>query len=201
MTDGRVCDCKVGRVADEFDIAGVHESLADRWVRDRDDYSLRELARYFDERVLTAAMRAAGEDPLGHEVASTYEALTDDAVSSGERVQVENRLSRAGIDVDTLRDAFVSHQSVHTHLRECLDVEKETGPDGDQTDRAKDTLFALQSRTEAVTESTVSSLASSSLALDDFDVLVSVSVTCGECGRSYQVGDLLDRGGCTCKQS
>ncbi|WP_435320549.1 rod-determining factor RdfA [Haloarchaeobius sp. TZWSO28] len=201
MTDGRVCDCKVGRVADEFDLAGVHESLADRWVRDRDDYSLRELARYFDERVLTAAMRAAGEDPLGHEVASTYEALTDDAVSSGERIQVENRLSRAGIDVDALRDAFVSHQSVHTHLRECLDVEKETGADGDPTDRAKDTLFALQSRTEAVTESTVSSLASSSLALDDFDVLVSVSVTCGECGRSYQVGDLLDRGGCTCKQS
>ncbi|WP_435365546.1 rod-determining factor RdfA [Haloarchaeobius sp. DYHT-AS-18] len=201
MTDGQVCDCKVGRVADEFDIAGVHESLADRWVRDRDDYSLRELARYFDERVLTAAMRAAGEDPLGHEVASTYEALTDDAVSSGERVQVENRLSRAGLDVGALRDAFVSHQSVHTHLRECLDVEKETGPDGDPTDRAKDTLFALQSRTEAVTESTVDSLANSTLALDDFDVLVSVSVTCGECGRSYQVGDLLDRGGCTCKQS
>ncbi|WP_267643683.1 rod-determining factor RdfA [Haloarchaeobius amylolyticus] len=200
MGDTRVCDCKVGRVADEFDLAGVHESLAERWVRDRDDYSLRELARYFDERVLTAAMREAGEDPLGSEVASAYDALTDDAVSSGERVQVENRLSRAGVDVDAVREAFVSHQTVHTHLRECLDVEKETGPEGDPTDRAKDTLFALQSRTEAVTESTVDSLANSSLALDDFDVLVSVSVTCAACGRSYDVGELLDRGGCTCKE-
>ncbi|WP_435361971.1 rod-determining factor RdfA [Haloarchaeobius sp. DFWS5] len=198
MAEGRVCDCKVGRVAAAFDLAGVHEALAERWVRERDDYSLRQLARYFDECVLSAAMRQAGEDPLGHEVASTYDALTADDVSSGERVQVENRLTRVGVDVNQVCDAFVSHQSVHTHLRECLEVTKDTGPAGDPRDRARDTLSALQQRTEAVTMSTVESLAGEELDLAEFDVLVSVSVTCADCGRSYPVVELLDAGGCDC---
>jgi hypothetical protein len=199
------CKCKVGRGARRFDLDGVNDDLVRRWCGDgRERQSLRELAAHFDRRLLRSAVESADEAPLSGEVANLYRLLTDEDVSSGVRTQTRRRLEAAGVPVDEVESAFVSHQTVHTHLTECLDVSRDT-TENDPADRRRadrDRIRALQSRTEVVTTDALERLRESdAVALAEFDVLVDVTVLCDECGRQHDVGALLDQGGCDCRQS
>jgi len=192
------CNCKVGRVIDRYDIPELHEELADRWGEE----SLRDLEEHVNQNLLRAAMRRAGMEVLDGEVENFYDLLVGDDTSEGVRVEARKRLERASVDVDEVRDDFVSHQSIHTHLRECLDTTYEDERDDeDRIESAVDTVFALQNRTAAVTDGTLSQLRDAEvMALGEFDVFVDVNVTCNECGRHHEVGALLERGGCDCQQ-
>jgi hypothetical protein len=132
----------------------VNDDLVRRWCGDgRERQSLRELAAHFDRRLLRSAVESADEAPLSGEVANLYRLLTDEDVSSGVRTQTRRRLEAAGVPVDEVESAFVSHQTVHTHLTECLDVSRDTA-ENDPADRRRadrDRIRALQSRTEVVT--------------------------------------------------
>lgn len=197
------CDCKVGRVREGYGLEGLDEALVGHWRGDgREELSLRDLESYVNRRMLRAAMTDAGMDPIDGEVENVYELLVGDRATEGTRTEVRNRLERHGIDVASLRGDFVSHQTIHTHLRECLDVSKsstETDP-AERRQRVADTVFALRNRTEAVTRGSLESLQNTdAVALEGFDVLVDVSVTCDSCGRVYDIGTLLDGGGCVCQ--
>lgn len=192
------CNCKVGRVADRYGLPELHEELAERWG----EKSLRDLEQYVNERLLGAAMRDAGMELLDGEVENFYDLLVGDDTSEGVRVEARKRLERADVDVEGVREDFVSHQSVHTHLRDCLDTTYEDQRDDeDRIESAEDTVFALQNRTAAVTDGTLAQLRDAdAVALGEFDVFVDVNVTCRECGRNLDVGTLLDSGGCGCQQ-
>jgi hypothetical protein len=192
------CNCKVGRVIDRYDVSELHEELADRWGED----SLRDLEQYVNQRLLRAAMQQADMEVLDGEVENFYDLLVGDDTSEGVRVEARKRLERASVDVEEVQNDFVSHQSIHTHLTECLDTDYEQNrDDDDRIDSATNTVFALQNRTAAVTDGTLSQLRDADvLALDEFDVFVDVNVTCEECGRHHEVGTLIERGGCECQQ-
>ncbi|GGL64726.1 rod-determining factor RdfA [Halocalculus aciditolerans] len=193
------CDCKAGRVAAAYGLDDLDDELERRWLGEgRERESLRSLADYANRRVLRSAMRDAGMEVIDGEVENTYRLLTDSDTSAGDRTQVERRLERAGVDVDAVESDFVSHQTVHTHLRECRDVSREEA-DRDRVESARRTIFSLQSRTEAVVEDSLSRLAGDELALDDVDAFVDIQVVCEACGRQQEVGALIDRGGCTCQ--
>jgi len=94
----------------------------------------------------------------------------------------------------------VSHQTVYNHLRDCLGVSKES--DEDRLERRGSTLFALQNRTETVTRETLTSLRDGGeLEIDGFDVIVDVRVVCESCGRSRELGALIEDRGCECTAS
>jgi hypothetical protein len=195
-------DSKVQRVSDRYDLDGVGEDLAARWTgQGGEQYSLRELEAYYNRLVLRAAMREAGLDPLDGEVDNLYDLLTGDDVSEGQRVEAENRLERDGVDVEAVYSDFVSHQSIHTYLKNCQQVSYESDvDDADRVENAENTIFALQSRTETVTTTTLEQLANAdAIELPDFDVFVDLRVSCSECGRYTDVRELLDRGGCECQ--
>jgi hypothetical protein len=198
------CQCKVGRGVEAFGLEGVHDELVRRWCGEgRERQSLRELAKQFNRRLLRSAVESADEAPLSGEVSNLYRLLTADDVSSGVRTQTRRRLETAGVPVDDVESAFVSHQTVHTHLTDCLGVSRETAPDDPDARRRadRDRIRALQSRTEAVTTDALERLRESdALALAEFDVLVDVTVLCDECGRQHDVGALLDRAGCDWRQ-
>lgn len=197
------CDCKIGRGIATFGLTGINEDLVHRWTGEGGDrQSLRALATHYNRALLDAALRAAGESPLDGEVANAYRLLTADDVSSGVRTQTRRRLAADGVPVDEVESAFVSHQTVHTHLTDCLDVSRDAGdvdPDSRrQSDR--DRIRALQSRTEAVASDSLERLrGSDALDIGEFNVLVDVTVLCDECGRQHDVGSLLDQGGCGCR--
>jgi hypothetical protein len=193
-SDGPRCECKVGRVADTYDLGDLPDRLARDW--ETGDASLRTLADRFNRRVLERALRDAGRSPVEKEVGAIYEVLSGDEPSAGERTQLGRRLERDGVDVGALREAFVSHQTVHKHVKGCFDAQKPE-PDSRGNEEA---IFAMEARTEAVAESTLETLANrGDLALDGFDVTTSTRVACESCGRTYDVDELLRQGGCTCR--
>jgi hypothetical protein len=197
------CDCKVGRVAARYGLDDLDRTLVRYWRGDGpEQYSLRELETYVNQAILQTEVTASGMDPIEGEVENLHRLLVNDDVSEGARTELVRRLEREGVDVADLRDAFVSHQSVHTHLRDCLGVRPRTADDTPEARREKvaDTVFALRNRTEAVTQNSLERLrATDAIALDEFDVLVDVSVTCAACGRVYDVDTLLADEGCPCQ--
>lgn len=197
-TDGT----KVGRVIRENELASLGEELERRWLGvDQERQSLRELADYFNRRLLAAALDRAGEKPIDGEIENYYRLLIGEDVSASARTQAETRLERLGIDVDALRRDFVSHQAVYTYLtdvREASLPEDEPYAD-DEIQSKQETILRLRNRLVAVTEGSLESLRDAGyLSLGSFDTIVSVTVYCDDCGSSYDLADLLRRQACDC---
>lgn len=197
-TDGT----KVGRVIRESELAGLGEELERRWLGvDHDRQSLRDLADYFNHRVLEAALDGAGEQPLDGEIENNYRLLTGDDVSASARTQAETRLERLGIDVEALRRDFVSHQAVYTYLTDVREASlpEDEPSDNDVIQSRQETILRLRNRLVAVTERSLESLRDAGyLSLGSFDAMVSVTVYCDDCGASYDLADLLRRRACDC---
>ncbi|WP_411966251.1 rod-determining factor RdfA [Haloferax sp. YSMS24] len=198
MADSRPnpTNSKVGRLIESYGLNGLGEELEQRWTADEDADSLRTLADVFNHELLEAAAVDAGLDLLDGEIQTFYEALSDNDATGGERARARGRLERSGIDVDGLQRDFVSHQAIHTYLTSYRGASKERKR-SDPTERVQ----RLRGRLAAVTESALDSVANQ----DDFvvgspEVLVDVQVFCADCGTQYGFDELVERGGCECRQ-
>ena len=190
---------KVGRLIDTYGMRGTGQELEDRWLgRGRESQSLRSLAEWFNQRLLGARLTTAGQDPLDGEVSNLYRLLSEEDVTAGARVDAETTLEAYGIDVEELRREFVSHQAIHTYLTEFRGASKERSS-GDRGETVRRTVGRLRSRLVAVAENNLGHLRDAGeLRLGEFTVLLEVQVLCEDCGASYSITDLLDRGGCDC---
>ena len=193
---------KVERVIAAYDLDGLGAELEQRWLGDgHEQQSLRELADYFNRRVLESAMNEANVVTLEGELSNTYGLLTGDDVTEGARTQARNRLEREGVDVDDVRDDFVSHYAIHTYLREHRGVEYPSADDEDQREKSVETIQRLTSRLTAVTERNVENLRSTErLDIGQVDVLADIQVVCEDCGRQYDAISLIERGACRCRE-
>jgi hypothetical protein len=191
---------KVGRLIEKYDMGGMDQELEDRWLGNGyESQSLRSLADWFNERLLEARLMQAGKDPLDGEVTNLYRLLSEDDVTAGMRVEAEATLEHHGLDPETVRTEFVSHQSIHTYLTEFRGASKERSVD-DRAKSVRTTIQRLQSRLVAVAENNLGQLRNTGkLTIGEFTVLLDVQVLCEDCGASYSITDLLDRGGCDCK--
>jgi hypothetical protein len=191
---------KVGRLIDEYGMAGLGQELEDRWLgRGYDDQSLRSLADWFNERHLERRLANAGHDPLDGEVANLYRLLSEEDVTAGSRVDAEATLEEYGIDVETLRREFVSHQAVHTYLTEFRGASKERSST-DRPGSVRRTIQRLRSRLVAVAEHNLYHLRTAGdLTIGEFTVLLEVQVLCEDCGASYPITELIERGRCDCE--
>lgn len=193
--------CKVGRLIESYGLDGEGDRLECRWLGDGvEEASLRELADEFNRELLAAATDDAGRNPVAADLETTYEILTGDAESEGARTQKRLELSRDGVDVDQLLSDFVSHQAVHTYLRDYRGVEREAADEADQLESDIETLRRLQSRAESVTADAVERSGNTGrIDVGEFDVLVNVRVFCQDCGADFDAEELLRRGGCDCE--
>ena len=190
---------KVERVAKAYGLDSLGDELVERWTRENDAMSLRELAAYFNERVLRAAVEEAGMDPLDGEVENTYRLLSDDDVSSGVQTETRKRLERNGIDVDRAESGFVTYQAVRTYLRDGRDVTYEGPTDEERIESVDEAIKRLENRTTTVTEEKLQQLRDGDrIDLGAFRVLLDLRVFCEDCSTQHEVGELLERGGCDC---
>lgn len=189
---------KVGRVVAEYDLAGLPAELESRWTAPREERSsLRDLADDVNRRVLEAALRDAGRDPLPDDVDAIYRALASADAGAAERTRRRRDLERDGIDVDALQSDFVSHQAVHTYLTKYRDAEHRL--DAELAERSLQRIRRLQGRTTAVTEDTVERLVDrGEIAGGDLRVILSLQVLCETCGTSRSATDFIENGGCDC---
>lgn len=192
---------KVARVIEEYDLDGMGERLERSWTgRGEPQRSLRELEHRLNRAILRKGMERAGMDPVEGDVETAYELLAGDA-SSGDRVQKRRELERNGVDVDAVEEDFVSHRAVHSYLRNHRDVERSDPAPSDRLAKGQERIERLKGRTGAVTADVIDRLQEADL-LDaaDVDAIVNVRVLCNDCGRSYEVIEFIQDGGCDCEE-
>lgn len=189
---------KVKRLIDEYDLDGLGEELERKWTADENRWSLRQLADYVNRSVLEQALKGANVGTLDGEIENLYRLLTDDSASAGNRTQARRRLERDGVDVDRIQDDFVTYQSVRTYLKNNRGAEY-TPADSDTGERARRTVRQLQSRLRTVTESKLAQLdGEAGVKIGSPKAIVTVQVTCRDCGRTFSFDELADGGRCDC---
>lgn len=189
---------KVARVVDEYGLEGTGAELEARWLGEAGERaSLRDLADWFNGRVLAAALRRHGALPIDDDVSGVYRALTDDDVDAARRTSVRRRLERAGVDADDVTADFVSHQTVHAYLREVRGASlPETD---DEAEREVERIRKLVGRTTAVAEDGLDRLRErDEVTVGEVDVFTRVQVLCRDCGAQYDAVELIERGACEC---
>lgn len=196
QTGSTSCECKLGRVATQYDLPGLIAELERR--RDEADLSLRDLRDVFNRRLVECALDENGVDVLADPDA-IYGVLYDDDASTGRKQEIEHRLDADGVDVDALADAFVSHVTIRNHFVGCL--EQSTSRNDPPT--PGDTLALIEwsrSRDETTITNAIERLAGTDeLTVGNIDVNHAVRVTCETCGGHYRVAELVRAGGCDCQ--
>jgi hypothetical protein len=200
-TDSRPSS-KVARLISEYDLDGLGDELEVRWTGDGvERTSLRDLADYFNRRLLERALIDAGMAALDSDVATVYRNLTDDEVSTGVRTDARTRLESNGIDVDGLESDFVSYQAIRSYLTEYRDAEYRRLSDEEKVEKDLQSIQRLMTRTLSVTEERIEKLTQTGrIDADEFEVLLDLQVLCGSCGTQYSIAEFLDERGCDCQR-
>jgi hypothetical protein len=199
-TDGSGRRGKVERLLEEYELAELGNALERAWTATDPDEraSLRDLATRFNERLLEAVLRDAGDAVLEGEIENTYHLLAGDPVSSGDRRRAERRLERQGIDIDALRSDFVSYQAIRTYLKEHRGAEQETD-EVNRRQKAVETVRRLRTRLVTVAEDRLESLQSAGeISLGESRIILDLRVVCEDCGTQQSFTTLIEEGGCEC---
>lgn len=193
---------KIDRIIREYGLDGLGDELERRWLSEGDEQlSVRELTDLFNQRVLRAELEAQNVFSLGENVEHLYRSLVGEATDGEDSTLIRARLEQSGVDTESLTDTFVSHQTVYRYLTDHRDAERPEKTATDQIATAEQTIQGLRGRTTAVTRQSVESLRSKDLVtLGTFEVLNDIKILCQDCGRSYDVTELLDRGRCECER-
>lgn len=190
---------KVARLLEEYDLTELGAELEDLWTAEEDRRSLRDLAAYFNRRLLQTALDEANVQTLDGETENIYRLLTDDSVSTADRTRIRRRLERDGVDVEKIESDFVTYQAIRTYLKKYRDAEY-TPQEVDPLKREVTNLQQLQGRVTSVTEGKLEQLRSSdTITLGEFRTLADVRIVCEDCNAQFDVLELLDRGGCDCQ--
>ncbi|WP_158059600.1 rod-determining factor RdfA [Halorussus halophilus] len=190
---------KVARLISEYDLHGIGSEMEQYWTADGDQrWSLRDLADYFNQRLLETAMSNAGMHSLDGEHQNHYRLLTSDDVSTADRTRTRRRLEREGIAVEELLEDFVTYQAIRTYLTKYREAEY-SKDDHDQVEREAKNIQRLRGRTLSVVESKLQQLHDADhIELGDAQTLVEIKVICMECGTQYTIDELLEQEGCDC---
>ncbi|MFC7075332.1 rod-determining factor RdfA [Haloarcula halophila] len=193
---------KVARLIDEYGLDGLGADLEARWTGEgAERMSLRDLAEFFNKRLLEQLLLDAGMSALESDVRTTYENLTGDDVSTGVRTDTRNRLERNGIDVEDLEQDFVTYQAIRSYLKDWRGAEYEGLSDQEKIEKDLESIQRLMTRTLSVTEERIEKLRDTDrIDIDDFEVFLDAQVLCQQCGTQYTVATFFEQGGCSCQQ-
>ena len=186
--------CKITRVAQAYQIRDIDTKLLQQRGQGT---SLRELAIFFNKRILSEALDRATQEVIG-DAETIYAVLMDDDTDRARQAELRSKLSRYDVDVDDVQQDFVSHQTVRNHLNGCKEIDTGREPDLD-LESGRKTIEWAQARSEGVIEQTIERLRNAGEVADTrTEVTQSVRVACSACGRSYRIEGFLRQGGCDC---
>lgn len=194
---GRGRRSKVARLIEAHELEPLGEELERRWTAEEDRSSLRDLASYFNRRLLRDALRRADVRPLDGEVENIYRLLTAEDGGS-DHARVRRRLERDGVDVGSVESDFVTYQAIRTYLKKHRGAEY-TPDESDPLERETENIQQLRGRVDSVTAGKLRQLRDSGrLDLGEFRTLVDVRVVCEGCNTRFDAVELLERGHCDC---
>jgi len=187
--------CKITRVARAYHVRDVDEKLLQQREQGA---SLRELATFFNERILSDALDRATQEVIG-DAEAVYAVLTDDDTDRARQAELRSKLTRYDVDIDAVQRDFVSHQTVRNHLNGCSDIDTARESTFD-IEAGRKTIEWAQARSEGVIEQTIERLRNAGAVTDtQTEVTQSVRVACSACGQSYRIDAFLEQAGCDCR--
>ena len=189
------CNCKIGRNADTYDVASLHEDVIQQ--RQEDGASLRDLEQWINIQLVKAALDRS-DVPVAGDAESIYHALTSEEIATQRRVEMTDRLINHDVDVDQLRKDFVSYQTVRNHLRECLNISTERRGVESVAEGMEVIEWAIAHCTDVVERMLLRMGRRELLGIGNLDVTVSVTATCSECDTISDIRSFVEEGGCEC---
>ncbi|MCQ4333732.1 hypothetical protein KM295_09620 [Natronomonas sp. F2-12] len=197
---GRGRRSKVARLIDQKELEPLGAELERLWTADENRRSLRELASYFNRRLLRRALEEANVRLVDGEVENIYRLLTD-GDATADRTRIRRRLEREGVDIDAIESDFVTYQAIRTYLKKHRGAEY-TPDKTDPIEREVANIQQLRGRVDSVTEGKLRQLRETDrLDLGPFRTLVDVRVVCEDCNTQFDVIELLERGHCDCSDA
>jgi hypothetical protein len=189
---------KIDRVVERYGLGEIPDRLREFWLGVGDEQrSTRELADWFNQQVLSAAIADLTAVTISGDIEQIYNQLQGE--DTADRRLIRDRLKQRGVDIEAVESHFISHQTVYRYLTEELGVEQPTPTPEEQAERAVQTVGRLRGRTAVVTRQSVETLISAGQAqIGPFSVITDVQVICEECGRSFDLPTLTETGGCGC---
>ena len=193
---------KVARLIDEYGLDGLGDELESRWTAENAErMSLRDLASFFNKRLLEEVLLEAGMSTLDTDIERVYHRLTDEDVSPGVRTETRNRLNQNGVDVEKLEKEFVSYQAIRSYLKQWREASYKRPSDEEKINNDLETIQRLMTRTESVAVDRIEQLRDTGrIDVDEFEIFLSMQVLCQRCGNQYDVATFLEQGGCECDQ-
>lgn len=192
------CSCKVGRMIEKYRLDSLDSEVANR--RENEGQSLRDLADFVNIRILRSAIEDQTGDDFVADAAMIYDGLTGES-DVGKTTELQQRLERSGVSIGTVLQDFISHQTVRSHLNDCLDI-KTNRQSSTSLDEVSNLIEWSRSRDEEIINRALIRLKNEgALRMGDPNVIHSVRVICDDCGRSHRLRDLLQAGYCECKDN
>lgn len=190
---------KVARLIQKYDLGNFGAELERMWTASGDERrSLRELSTIFNRRILRSAVEDVDVNTISNDMDDIYLRLQGEKGTVADQTRVRRQLEREGVDVDTLLSDFVTYQAIRTFLKEERDAEYD--PDTDPIKRDRESLQQLRNRAIRVTETKLKGLDKSDhIELGSPQITVDINVFCEDCGRQFDVTDILDQEGCECE--
>jgi hypothetical protein len=188
---------KIVRVMDKYGLDDLGDELADRWTKPQSTrQSCRELAEFFNIRVLDAALREEGilwERSLVEECAG----IIKDKNKSLTGFDLDSR----GVDTDEVGEDMVSYQSIHNYLTDDRGIEYEREINGIRS--RVNSLQQMQARMETIATGIIAqSVAHNQINGIEPNVEITAKCICKACGSRTDMSQYLREEGCpTCNRS
>ena len=188
--------CKVCRVLEAWDLVDLEEELLARWRgEDGDRMGYRKLAEWLNVTLLRKEMDRAGLTTVGGVAASRYERLEDGGEPGA---TVREFLRREGLAIEEIERDFVSYGVVRTHLKECLDADREATGTRDAAWTSESVAHTRRFAESKVESAVRAGVNAGRLSVGDApEISVSIELTCPSCAATVGAEEALE-GGWTC---
>ena len=196
--------CKVDDLIAEYgltapgsDYDSVDDYLAKRWTGTdgRTSEGYKKLTDWFNKRVLKSIYEDHGRSTVSIHLDREYDVIVNK--DNIQRAELAADLEGDGMDIDELKKTLVSHGTIRNHLKNCLEVEKDTQSTTNSTTTSREKAITSAKRMAASkTENILPELAKDGVVpfADQATVDVEIRLQCPKCDTRVPIEDAIKRG-------
>ena len=196
--------CKVDDLIAEYgltapgsDYGSVDDYLAKRWTGadGRTPEGYKKLTDWFNKRVLKSIYEEHGRSTVSIHLDREYDVIVNE--DNIQRAELAADLEGDGMDIDKLKKTLISHGTIRNHLKNCLEVEKDTQSTTKSTTTTREKAIVSAKRMAASkTESILPELAEDGVVpyADEATVNVEIRLQCPTCDTRVPIEDAIKRG-------
>jgi len=195
--------CKVDNLMAEYgltapgsDYNSVDEYLAKRWTGadGRTPEGYKKLTDWFNKKVLKAIYDEHGRSTVSIHLDREYDVIVNE--DNIQRAELAADLEGDGMDINELKKTLVSHGTIRNHLKNCLDVEKDTQPTTKSTTTREKAISSAKRMATSKTENILPELAEDGVVpyANEATVDIEIRLQCPICDTRVPIEDAIKRG-------